>query len=393
MNIQSISAIIFILVMTLFLFLKRKKIVLQKIFFPVIYLVMYRTKIGLKFMEDFAKKSSRQLKYIGYFAIFIGFLGMLLITYALVSNIFTLLTKPEAVPGVGIVLPFEVKGAFYVPFFYWIISIFVIALVHEFAHGILAKKYNMKIKSSGIAFLGILLPVIPAAFVEPDENELKKRPQKQQLSVFAAGPFANIALAFVVIGITALIATPLSNSMIEPKGVLVTGLIQDKMYPAEQSGIQKDEVIKSIDNIETAYLSNFSNILQDKKPGDIIIIETNRSIYNVTLGENPENKSKAYLGIYVQQNTAIKENFVKRYGKFTPFVIIWFMGLLYWLYVLNIGIGLFNLAPMGPLDGGRMLLAALQNFFEEKKAIKYWKNIGIFFLALVLINLLFAFIR
>ena len=74
-------------------------------------------------------------------------------------------------------------------------------------------------------------------------------------------------------------------------------------------------------------------------------------------------------------------------------IIIWLMGLLYWLYVLNLGIGLFNLAPMGPLDGGRMLLVALQQFLEEKKAIKYWKNIGIFFLALVLINILFAFVR
>ena len=70
------------------------------------------------------------------------FLGMILITYALIQNVYNLLTKPEALPGAALVLPFEVKGAFYVPFFYWIISIFIIALVHEFSHGILAKKYG-----------------------------------------------------------------------------------------------------------------------------------------------------------------------------------------------------------------------------------------------------------
>ena len=69
------------------------------------------------------------------------------------------------------------------------------------------------------------------------------------------------------------------------------------------------------------------------------------------------------------------------------------MGLFYWLYVLNLGIGLFNLAPMGPLDGGRMLLVTLQQYMDEKKAIRYWKNIGLFFLALVLINIAFSFIR
>lgn len=392
MDIQYISAIVFMFLMLLFLILKRKNITLQKIFFPLLYFAMYKTKIGIKFMERFAKRFSKILKHVGYFAIFIGFLGMLLITYALVQNVYNLLTKPEAMPGAALVLPFEVKGAFYVPFFYWIISIFIIALVHEFAHGILAKKYNMKIKSSGFAFLGILLPIIPAAFVEPDEKELRKRPAKEQLSVFAAGPFANILLAFVIVGITALIITPLSNGLVEPEGILVTGLIEGE-YPAKLAGITENEIIKSIDNTEILYLRNFSNILETKKPGDIITLQTNKSTYSITLAENPEDNSKAYLGVYVQQKTKIKQSFTEKYGKYTPLIIIWFMGLLYWLYVLNLGIGLFNLAPMGPLDGGRMLLVTLQQFMKEEKAVKYWKKIGFFFLALVLVNILFAFIR
>ena len=378
--------------MFLFLVIKRKKIQIQKILFPLLYFAMYRTKLGLKFMDKFAKKFSKPLKHIGYFAIFIGFFGMFVMAYALIQNIVTLITQPAAAPGVGLVLPFQVKGAFYVPFFYWIIAIFIIAVVHEFSHGILARKYNMKIKSSGFAFLGILLPVVPAAFVEPDEKELVKRPAKEQLSVFAAGPFANILLAFIVVGLTALIATPLSDSMIEADGVLITDLIEGDIYAAQQAGIQGNEIIKSITDKEVLYLTNFSDILKNKKPGEIIKIETDKSTYNVTLGENPENKSQPYLGVYVQQSTKIKESFIEKYGKFTPAIIIWLMGLLYWLYVLNLGIGLFNLAPMGPLDGGRMLLVTLKQFFKEERAVKYWKNIGFFFLALVLINIIFAFI-
>lgn len=393
MNIQYISAIIFILLMFVFVLIKRKNITLQKIAFPLLYLAMYKTKLGIKFMENFAGRFSKPLKYVGHFAVFAGFAGMLSITYALIKNAFNLLTKPNAVPGAALVLPFEVKGAFYVPFFYWIISIFIIALVHEFSHGIIAKKYNMKIKSSGFAFFGILLPIIPAAFVEPDEKELKKRPAGQQLSVFAAGPFANIVLAFIALGITALIAAPIVNNIIEPNGVLITDLMEDKSYPAERAGIAKDEIIISMDGIKTDYLSNFSDILKSKKPGETAIVETNRLVYNITLDENPQNKSKAYMGVYVQQNTKIKESFTEKYGRFTPMVIIWFMGLLFWLNILNFGIGLFNLAPMGPLDGGRMLLVTLQQFFEEKKALKYWKYIGLFFLAIVLVNVLFAFIR
>ena len=393
MNIQYISAIVFVFLMLIFLIIKRKNITLQKIFFPLLYFAMYKTKVGIDFMDRFAKKFSKALKHIGYFGIFIGFLGMLLITYALIKNVFTLLTQPGAAPGAALVLPFEVKGAFYVPFFYWIISIFVIAIIHEFSHGIIARKYKMKIKSSGFAFLGILLPIVPAAFVEPDENELKKRPPKEQLSVFAAGPFSNILLAFIIVGLTILISAPLSDSMIEPDGVLITGLMEDKVYPAEQAGITKGEVIQSIDNIKTPYLTNFSAILKDKKPGEVITLETSNSTYSVTLIEDPQDNNKPYLGVYVKQNTNIKQSFTEKYGRSTPIMIVWFMGLLYWLYVLNLGIGLFNLAPMGPLDGGRMLLVTLQQFMEEKKAVKWWKNIGLFFLVLVLINILFAFIR
>jgi membrane-associated protease RseP (regulator of RpoE activity) len=391
MDVQLVSAIIFIVGMLLFLVIKRKKIALQKILFPLLYFAMYRTKVGLKFMDKFAKKFSKPLKYISYFAILIGFLGMLLITYALVQNVYNLLTKPEAVPGAALVLPFEVKGAFYVPFFYWIASIFVIAVVHEFSHGILARKYGMKIKSSGFAFLGILLPVVPAAFVEPDEKQLQKAPKVQQLGVFAAGPFSNILLAFIILGLTGLIAAPLANTIFQEDGVLITGLIQD--YPAQTAGIQENEIVTQIDNTTITTVTLFSELLDNKRSGDSVTIQTNKSTYNIMLGENPDNQTKAYLGVYVQQHTKIKQSFLNKYGKIIPKFVIWFMGLLYWLYVLNLGIGLFNLAPMGPLDGGRMLLVVLQKFFDEKRAKIYWKNIGFFFLALVLINILFAFFR
>ena len=391
MDIQNISAILFILLMVIFLLIKRKKITIQKILFPLLYFVMYRTQLGIKFMEKFSKKFSKQLKYIGYFAIFIGVLGMIVITFALGQNIYNILTKPEAAPGVGLVLPFQVKGAFYVPFFYWIISIFIIAVVHEFSHGIMAKKYNMRIKSSGMAFLGILLPVVPAAFVEPDEKEIQKRPPREQLSVYAAGPFSNILLALIIVGITALVIPYAAANIIQSDGVLITGVMES--MPAHQAGIEGNEKILTIDNINIENSKNFSKILKDKRPGDTIILITNRSTYNITLAENPEDKNKAYVGVYIKEKTKVNENFNRKYGKFTSSSIIWFLGLLYWLYVLNLGIGLFNLAPMGPLDGGRMLLVALKEFFEEKKAVIIWKKVGLIFLALVLINIAFAFIK
>ena len=380
--------------MLLFLYVNRKKIIIQKIFYPFLYFAMYKTKIGLELMDRMAKKHPKLLKYLAYSGIVIGFLGMVIMSVLLIQNFYGLVTKPAAVSGVGMVVPFKVKGAFYVPFFYWIISIFLLALVHEFSHGVVARLYKIKIKSSGLAFLNIFVPVIPAAFVEPDEKELRERPHIQQLSIFAAGPFSNIIFAFVVLAIMGLVFAPVSNAIFNYDGVLVTGFTPgNETFPAEEAGMTENELIIGIDNMPITTVENFTKIMQNKTPSESIVITTNVTDYNITLAESPDNKSMGYLGIYLTQNQEIKENVLQKYGKILPDVFIWFVGLFYWLYVLNLGIGLFNLVPLGPIDGGRMLQLAMHKLFKKKNGDKIWKAISFVFLGLVLINVLWPFIQ
>ena len=394
MDIQTICAFIFIGCMLLFLYINRKKIVIQKILFPFLYFSMYRTKLGLNLMDRMAKKHPKFLKYLAYVGIVIGFLGMVAMSVLLIQNFYSLVTKPAAVSGVGVVLPFQVKGAFYVPFFYWIISIFLLALVHEFSHGVVARLYKIKIKSSGLAFLNIIVPVIPAAFVEPDEKELRKRPHIQQLSVFAAGPFSNIIFAFVVLVIMGFVVAPVSNAMFNYDGVLVTGFTPgNETFPAENAGMTENELIIGINDMPISTVENFTEIMQNKVPGESIVITTNVTDYNITLAESPDNESMAYLGIYLTQNQEIKENILQKYGKILPDIFVWFVGLFYWLYVLNLGIGLFNLVPLGPIDGGRMLQLLMHKLFKKEKGDKIWKTISYIFLGLVLINVFWPFIQ
>jgi len=140
MDFQTYAAILFIALMAYFLVKNKEKIYIQKIAFPILYFVMYRTKLGINFMENMSRKIPRLLKYIAYTGIFIGFLGMLFISYSLIHNLIRLMTTPAATGGVALVLPFRVKGSFYVPFFYWIISIFILAVIHEFSHGVMARR-------------------------------------------------------------------------------------------------------------------------------------------------------------------------------------------------------------------------------------------------------------
>lgn len=389
---QTIAALIFIAALVFFLYLKKKSLDTRQIIPYLLYFSMYRTTLGLKLMDSIAKKYRKLVLYIGYFGILIGFVGMALIAYSLISSIYVLFTKPEAAPGVGLVLPFKAKGIFFVPFFYWIISIFVIAVVHEFSHGLIARAHNLKVKSSGFAFLGLVIPIIPAAFVEPDEKALRKRAYKEQLSVFAAGPFSNIATAFLFLGIVSFVLAPMANAVIEPNGVKISDYVKgNQTFPAQSAGIQIGEVIQQADEQPTPYVENLSKILKGKNPGEIIFIKTDKSGYEIRLAKNPENESLAYIGAYLEQSTKIKDNVKGIYGEFLPDALIWVYGLFVIMFILNLGIGLFNLVPIGPLDGGRMLQLVLHKIFNKEKGDKVWYYIGMFFLVVIIINIAAGF--
>ncbi|MBI2139858.1 site-2 protease family protein [Candidatus Woesearchaeota archaeon] len=392
-SIESAAAIAFVILMAIFLFIERKKIQVQKFASWLLYFAMYRTSAGLHAMDVLAKRLRRVLQPLSYIVIFLGFAGMALITYMMTVSFFKIFFRPEEAVGVGLVLPIEAKGVFYVPFFYWIISIFIIAAVHEFSHGVFARLWNLKVKSSGLAFLGVIVPLVPAAFVEPDERQIRKSPAKEQLSVYAAGPFANILLAFLVIGVASLLIGPGMEKIFEPDGVTVKGFSGNNSFPAERAGIRAGELVQRINNSPILFIEDFKKALDGKKPGEKISLRTNTSSYTIALSANPEDAGKGYLGIYVEQHTRVKPGFAEKYGVWVSSLFLWFAGLLMWLYILNLGIGLFNLVPLGPLDGGRMFFVALQHFFGDKKAKTIARKVSAALLLMLVVTLIFGFVR
>lgn len=384
---ESLFAVVFVVLLAFFLYAKRSRLSIQKVLFPFIYVVMYRGRFGLRFMDSFAKKLPRSVRFLSIIGVLAGFAGMVFIAFTLFQNAYRNIFSPAAVPGVALVLPVQVKGAFFVPFFYWIISIFVLAVVHEFAHGVVARLNRVKIKSSGMAFIGLLLPILPAAFVEPDERQVARKRKIHQMAVFAAGPFTNVLLGVIVLLIF-IAATPAAvNSFYEPAGVFVNKL--DAGYPAAKAGIQPGDVIVSVDRMQVTYLSNFTSALQDKKPGDRVTVQTKNASYSILLAANPVGGSRGYLGVYAAEQKEIKPRFLK--NPVVP-VIFWLLGLMYWLYVMNIGVGLFNLVPIGPLDGGRMFRIAAKGIFRYKGE-KVANFVSVMFILLVVFNLAFSFLR
>ena len=98
---------------------------------------------------------------------------------------------------------------------------------------------------------------------------------------------------------------------------------------------------------------------------------------------------KAKIGISVANNVKIVNGLP---GFLLP-MLTWFNMFFYWLWIINLGIGLFNLLPLGPIDGGRMLQVSLLSITNNKKASIIFKTVTIISLSLIIINLLPWFIK
>ena len=104
---QIILAIIFVISLLIFLIAKRKELSVQKIVFPLIFIILYRTKLGLKLMDSIAEKYRELVRLFGYFSIGIGFLGMFFISFSVLVVILKLILQPATSSSdFVLVLPF-----------------------------------------------------------------------------------------------------------------------------------------------------------------------------------------------------------------------------------------------------------------------------------------------
>jgi membrane-associated protease RseP (regulator of RpoE activity) len=248
-------------------------------------------------------------------------------------------------------------------------------VIHEFSHGIYARLYSLKIKSSGFAFLGPIL----AAFVEPDEKALSKKNKKQQLSILSAGPFANIAFAVLILLFFNLIFLPLQTNLFVPDGLTLVNIEKDS--PADLAQLKPGFIIKEVDNQKITDSKQLVNLIRGSNGKELKVgTDNGEFIVKPSLKED-----KYYMGVSVTNNVKVR-------GSVPQFVLPvtkWFNMLFFWIWVVSLGIGLFNLLPVGPIvDGGRMFYVAISIFLNDKKAMKLFKTITIFCLILIVINLL-----
>lgn len=348
------SFIIFILAIALAIYRDRKNIKLEGI------VIIRRTEKGRNFIENITKKHERFWNIFMKIGVIVAVPVMIFAFLFLLNNCFQIFIGASE-EGAMLILPGAVSeaqvspGVLIMPWYFWVIGIFTVLIPHEFSHGIASRLGNIKIKSLG----WLLLLFLPGAFCEPDEKRLQKAKRSIRLKVYAAGSFSNMVVALIA----ALLSILITSAFFQPAGLMYgTVFIDQPMYAANATGS-----ILAVNGISVASPEKLSSVLSGITPNTTVSVETTKGVFSVKSTDRPDGKPGAYLGIggpyEIYREPA---DFAMPYGSALEFI----RTLIGWIFILNLGIGIINLLPLKPFDGGMIFEAIAEKFLEKKTAAK-----------------------
>ena len=369
-------------------------------YFPYIYVLVFFLVVTC-FISVFIFK---RIKEIGYFGIFSGVLGFFIISALLINSVFELLTQfftePEqvetmvapAIPGL------EVAGQTFPLLIGWI-AIIIIMIVHEGAHGIVARAYKIKVQSTGLAFFGPIL----GAFVEPDIKQLEKASPKAQASVYAAGPFANFILWLICLVLIFLLslATPHVTTLIGyDNGVSLEGIkpVKNITYPAYEAGITEQITLVEFNGEKITNLSDFWQVASNITPNqEIVMKDITGKKYEFQAEKHPDPNfpEKGFMGVNkFAQHKSPKSSVPIPLFKLINWIIKTLHELFEWTGLLSLNIGLINLFPFFITDGAKILQVFLSKICGKKeKLVQYiWIFSNIFSTLVLLLLVVIPFI-
>jgi len=319
--------------------------------------LLIRTKRFNKFIERLAKKHARFWILFGNVSIVFGFLCMLASFASLLYSLtITLLPNSpvEGAPTVGIIIP-GVTISFKTTL-YLIIPIILTMIPHELAHGVVSHADGVELKSTGLAFFAIFF----GAFVEPEEESLKKSSYWTRMRTFASGMFPNLLVGLLTLPLL-FYAPAILNPFYAPvDGVLIQEVIPNT--PAANAGLERGMVLYSLNNTHLYNVTTFTILMNATQPNQLIVLNTTKGTIDVRLGVHPDDDSRGYLGVYTLDYRAPKTRLA---WKFFP---NYFQQQLLWIVVVTFGSVLFNALPIPfLLDGDKLLAPFLFTIFKREK--------------------------
>jgi membrane-associated protease RseP (regulator of RpoE activity) len=320
--------------------------------------------------------------------------------YLLISSLFALLWNPAAgeaarEAGLGAYLLLPGVNPFLPLLYGWFAIICAIA-IHEGAHGVTARNLGLKVKSSGLLFF-LFVPI--GAFVDVDEEQLKKASARDSSRVMAAGVGGNMVVAFAcLLGVLVIVGglTPIID------GVYVANV--EEGLPAEAAGLLPNDVFVSVDGVLVNSTADLREILKNKTAGDLaevtvargdmwqnrfstvvnLTVVENRTVMGIGAGDllleerlrNYENATLQGLSLYLIP-PSLASGLVPFSDSLASFYTHWLgrdwqvlANVLFWVWFLNVNLAVFNALPIYPLDGGRIFNIALKKIIRGKNSEK-----------------------
>jgi len=320
--------------------------------------------------------------------------------YLVSTSLFTLLWTPlardvtrELGPLAYLLLP-GINPIF--PLFYGWLAIVCAIVVHEGAHGIIARNRGFNVKSSGLLFF-LIIPI--GAFVDVDEDQIAKAKPKDSLRVMAAGVAGNVVVAIVCILAVLLIVNGLTPVI---DGVYISDVTEG--MPAEASGLLPEDIFVSVDNVTIDSYNTLNASFAIKSPGDIVQITVargenwrelfstyvnlteseGRAVMGVTLGDlMTEERLTLYKTLSLETVTlymvppSLAPGIVPFSDSLIPFYTHslgsqWhvYANIFFWLWFVNVNVAVFNALPIIPMDGGRMFNISLKSILGRRASEK-----------------------
>jgi membrane-associated protease RseP (regulator of RpoE activity) len=347
-HLELISVLLFFALIALRLYIKRKELKIEKVIIFE-YSKKYTDKIN-----EVVSKYPKFFKVLGIISLVSAPIMMFVGIYYIINSL--IFFKPS----VALVLPsvsnFKYPGpVISVPFWIWIIAIFVIVFSHESMHALIAASEGIKTRRYGLLYL-LVIPI--GAFVDIDEKRIEKLETKKKIKIFAAGSLGNV-LAFLLFLIILIVFSQIINQLLESKGVWFNNTASDS--PAEKVGLKG--IIVKIDNTTINNIYDLRDFLSKVKPNTTVLIETTEGKYELTLAEKD---NKSYIGIVGVKNYIVYKGTNKPVSENIITIINYSFAIIQWVAFLSLGVAIANMLPIIPLDGGLIIKEILKKKLGKK---------------------------
>ena len=359
------NSIIYVLIAWVIILGVAKGLKLEKHGFELkIYSLVYKNQQVQSVLTKILGRTRRGIKVFANVSVVAGFLMMGFAFWFLISNVSKFFVAPSEFSQLTVLIP-GITLTSSSSILYFLLSIPIVLVIHEGAHGIVATLEKIKIKTGGFAIFIAMF----AGFVEPDEEEFNKAKKMSKLRVIGAGATSNVIFAFAL-GLILLtnpffamiVPEPLLSVFYDlPDGVSVLSIIPDS--GAEKAGLLANDIITSINGIQILSPLDFqkTNLI----PGEIaqvsILRDGQTMQFPVEVIPSPDDPQKGLIGIIRDNSFAYKPvlNFIEWKDPGVSMFLLW-------LWMISFFIGIINMLPLPILDGGKFIHTIIDKKISDK---------------------------